>query len=245
MYNVNDLFYKPEGKDKHIEGYLGDSNECEILFVLREPHEDNQQEFWFKNAIDKEPKERDQYEKKYILSLGTLAYKLLGGNDDSPCVCKLEEALRKCAYINIYPFSGESSSSIHYDNTLVALKDVCTEEIMKGPVVLKESDRKNHCYRRIAANRLQIIQNLNWKILVTVCGAFETITNLRPNDCPVGITVGYKSGKKPDKEFRIAHYNDSARRIVSFYHPSHSCACNVENKYLNIPDCLILSNLDS
>lgn len=242
MCKVEDLFYKPD-EGKAIEGYLGEEakEECKILFVLREPHEDNPDGFWFNEKVVNPKPQEERQGQRYFKSFGTLAYKLLGGKDDSPCDCKLEEALRHCAYINIYPFSGESNASNQYYCALAALKRA--ESVSNEPIVLEELDKKN--YERIAMNRLQIIQNMDWKILVTVCGVFEAITNREAKDCPKGITVGYKSGKQPDKEFRFAYYNnDCNKRIVSFYHPSHPCSCNVENEYLNIPCCLKLSVLD-
>lgn len=243
MCDVKELFYSLDGKDP-IEGYLGDSNECEILFVLREPHEESVNGFWFNKKVVNPETQEERQGQKYFKSLGTLAYKLLGGKDDSPCDCKLEAALRKCAYINIYPFSGENRASYHYNETLKKMKEFVRDKTSPSDSdVYKESDDIKDCHKRIAMNRLQIIQTMDWKILVTVCGAFEAITNRNANDCCEGIKVGYKSGKKPDKVFRVASYNNACnKRIVSFYHPSHPCACNVEN--LTIPEWLKLSVLD-
>ena len=38
--DVEKLFYRPERKKGAIEGYLGNPEDCEILFVLKEPNTD-------------------------------------------------------------------------------------------------------------------------------------------------------------------------------------------------------------
>ena len=85
MCNVEDLFYRPDGKTA-IEGYLGKPEECEILFVLKEPNDSTPQGFWFKEVLEKDENEWGKYEAQYFHVLGTMAYRLLGGKAEDATV---------------------------------------------------------------------------------------------------------------------------------------------------------------
>ncbi len=238
MCDVKELFYSLDGKDP-IEGYLGDSNECEILFVLKEPNDPDPDGFWFKkevvDEVIKEPNVKlEKAEEKYLHVLGYLAYRLRGGPSKNPNNLELANALKHCAFINIYPCSGErntSSKENKYKKTLRRMKKIRKNKTYsEKPCYI--TDVKD--YFNIAQNRLQIINSMNWKLLVTVCGAFEVIANKNAEECYVGIVA-----KKPEKQFRITYFeNDMNRYVLSYYHPSHACAWNVENDLSSLPECL-------
>ncbi len=236
MKDINELFARYMDKDIPIEGYLGDG-ECEILFVLREPHTESADIFWLKDKVVNPENKSLRQGKRYLKSLGTLAYRILGGQDDSPDDRQLSEALRKCAFINIYPFSGGNTASSDYNNTLMRLAELNKNEPQNGSAALSLNDKTDKTdYCKIAKNRLQIMKELKWKRLVTVCGVFEAITGKKANECSIGIQVEYKNPSKGPKEFRTAypeHFNK--RPVLSFYHPSHPCSCNIEKRLLCIP----------
>lgn len=91
------------------EGFIGDVTEgqAEILFVLKEPHDKNNEEkFWFKNDIYQPKKESNRYYNLFRI----LADKLIDGDESA------HEKLGKCAFMNIYPFSGGATASKNYKN---------------------------------------------------------------------------------------------------------------------------------
>ena len=92
------------------EGYLGSDEEVSILFILREPQSEGQDvqndEFWFKDVVDgKKP------ENRYLKILGKEASLLLS-------IQNRITALKKCAYINLFPKKGEAKSSCDYHKQL-------------------------------------------------------------------------------------------------------------------------------
>lgn len=118
MSDVEKLFYRPERKKDATEGYLGNPEDCEILFVLKEPntggYETLSKEFWMKRVIGPDDVELSD---AYINVLGTIAIRLLNpdqGEKSEFTKAYLKEALSKCAYINIYPFSGLGTEGERY-----------------------------------------------------------------------------------------------------------------------------------
>lgn len=238
MCDVSELFYKVNGHT--IEGYLGNSNECEILFVLKEPNDPSPDGFWLKkevvDKVIKEPNVKlEKAEEKYLHVLGYLAYRLSGGQRKKLSNRELAGALKHCAFINLYPCSGErntNSKENKYKKTLRRMKKIRKDKShSKKPCYISNKED----YFNIAQNRLQIINSMNWKLLVTVCGAFEVIANKNAEECCVGIVA-----KKPEKQFRVACFeNDMNKYVLSYYHPSNTCAWNVENDLSSLPECLM------
>ena len=76
--DVEKLFYRPESKKGAIEGYLGNPEDCEILFVLKEAntggYETLSKEFWMKRVIGPDDVELSD---AYINVLGTIAIRFL------------------------------------------------------------------------------------------------------------------------------------------------------------------------
>lgn len=219
MSDVEKLFYTPEGKNHPIEGYLSDEakEDCRILFVLKEPNTGGygtpSEEFWMKRVIGPDPVELSD---AYLDVLGTIAIKLLDSEQGEKTIITKDprkNALSKCAYINIYPFSGLGTEGERYKKTLKEMKAI-SQKVTDDLCQLSSSDEE--AYKKIAMNRLQIIKNIKCEYVVVVCGAFEAIVGMSPSKCIKtcckGITL-----KKYDKEFRV--WKSFKKTIVSYYHP--------------------------
>jgi hypothetical protein len=89
------------------EGYIGDEKKADILFILREPHGQKLEKFWFKADVV-----YGDMGKKYLNILGTLAQKLF--NDETT---DKKTLLKNCAYINLFPFCGGATASKKYKAT--------------------------------------------------------------------------------------------------------------------------------
>lgn len=208
MCKVEDLFYK---NGETIEGYLGDNNECAILFVLREPHatEGDTTGFWLKQVVGS----NDTKGKRYVNVLGKLAKKLLektNGEKSRDELKYYKELLSKCAFINLYPFCGKEYKSENYVETLCAL---CDPEPEAVPLIQEDKEE----YRKIAANRLGIINGLHPRYIVTVCDIYEALKPLKcktnPEEQP---WIFYN--QKPFKSFEM----ESRTKVLAFYHPSYT-----------------------
>ena len=163
MCDVNKLFYTPEGNNDPIEGYLGDPKDCKILFVLKEPHEPNADGFWFKEkVVDKAHDMLKGAEKQYFHVLGITAKKLIGTTAED-----YGSVLKRCAFINIYPFSGEATASMDFKSVAKMLRTACPEQ---GLAITKGSHPEE-----IACNRKAIIFGRKWEYVVSVKDVFEKL----------------------------------------------------------------------
>lgn len=178
---------------KVIEGFLGDSNECEILFILREPNNMGEKPdgFWFKKVLSGEKSNGS----RYVEVLGRLYNFVKGEKNTDKAV--LTDNLKKCCYINIHPHFGYSSASEEYKNMLEDFKNKKTES---------------------ARNRWNIIDELidsyGCKYVVTVEDIFSAIYSKLNTQLRVG--EGFVYG---NKSFRSCEYKGAL--IYEFYHPSY------------------------
>lgn len=216
--DVEKLFYRPERKKGAIEGYLGNPEDCEILFVLKEPntggYETLSKEFWMKRVIGPDDVELSD---AYINVLGTIAIRLLNpdqGEKSEFTKAYLKEALSKCAYINIYPFSGLGTEGERYKKTLKEMKKISKQADDFPLCQLSASDKEK--YGSIAMNRIQIIKNIQCEYVVTVCGVFEAIVGMGPSKCIKTCYEGIAL-EKYNKIFRV--WRKYEKTIVSYYHP--------------------------
>lgn len=219
MCDVNDLFYKvmdTEGKTVAIEGYLGKPEECEILFVLKEPntggYEKQSKEFWMQSVISDSPVPKSE---QYLRTLGIIAANLLEIMPEKEQIDEFyKNVLKHCAYINIYPFSGLGSEGKYYKKVKASLKRQEVRNLIHtGPCYLPEYEKtpcEESYFNAIACNRLQIIKSFNCKYVVTVCGAFEAIIGKRTNESDIGIII-------EKKEFRVDKAFDKI--FAAYYHP--------------------------
>lgn len=212
---ANDLFYNKNGKA--IEGFLGDENKCEILFILREPNSNGKEpdNFWLKNALngdciinedatDKEKSQAKRSATKYINVLGKL-YNVINATETNRE--DMITNLKNCCYINLHPYFGKSAATNTYKQMLKEFNDY------------KKS--KNEKFKN-AQNRWEIIDMLiekyGCKHIVTLMDIFSAI---RPEIIiDKKLICGYK-------RFRIGMYKTA--EVYEFYHPAY-CISNEKLK---------------
>lgn len=105
MSENNYIGFAQNDKGEYIEGYLSNKENFNgVLFLLREPNTKGkiQEEFWFKNSLEKNIHQRSfsLYKNKFNIYL-----KYLNG----------EYNLSDCAYANIRPTDGEKRKSDKYN----------------------------------------------------------------------------------------------------------------------------------
>lgn len=199
MCDVKSLFCKYG--ETFIEGYLGDENSSpELLFVLKEPHAspDNVKDFWFKKNVMPDP---NRMNNPYYKVLSKTAMKLIGPSKVTGALEEYDYVLRRCAFINIYPFSGEPSASSNFKSVAKALIKADPKEV---------SITKGSCSEDIACNRKAIILGHNWKYVVTVNGVFD---KLCPN--PNKMYDGFVSLKNNRPAFDIGETT-----FIKIHHPN-------------------------
>lgn len=204
MCDVNSLFYRPEGNEDPIEGYLSDEAkaDCKILFVLREPHDDNPREFWFRESVVN-IKDGKRKGTKYFNSLGSVAYRLLGGKKD-PEEKDLEKALKQCAYINIHPECGKERTGEVFDL-------IVREIAIKSGNKKRRGKEPDDSIKDRAKNRIELLGAINCSHIVTTVEIFNALVGVKKKTGEphsIGITHG-------QKEFRIASYRH--KTIMSFF----------------------------
>lgn len=183
----------------YIEGYLDDENhDPELLFVLKEPDASakNVTDFWFKRNVMPNPQGLG---KTYFKVLGETARKLIGNQDDD-----YSTVLKRCAFINIYPFSGKASASNDFKTVVKMLGEAKAEY---GSKITDQS-----CANEIACNRKAIIFGHKWKYVVSVNDVFEQLI-------PEG-TVKF-DGFKTKKITRPAFYYQGAI-FLKIHHPNRA-----------------------
>ena len=217
MCDVSELFYKVNGKE--VEGYLGNPEECEILFVLKEPNanKDNVTDFWFKKVLEKDENEWRKYEAQYFHVLGTMAYRLLGGKAEDATVQIIKNALKRCAYINLHPECGSGSETKEF-------KKILSEVEWQ----MKVNNRKRH--RKVeeeiinrAQNRINLIKGFPCRYIVTAQNIFCVIAGAKTKqgkDHHEGVILG-------DKVFRIANIERN-KTILSFFPYYNRNYCNAD-----------------
>lgn len=194
MSEVGSLFCKYG--NNYIEGFLGDEN-CspELLFVLKEPHAspDNVTDFWFKKDV---MSDSNRMSNQYFKVLSKTAMKLIGKPEDS-----YDSVLSRCAFINIYPFSGGPSASNKFKAVAEAIKKA---DPIEGRPINNQSDCED-----IASNRKAIILGYKWKYVVTVDGIFE---KLHPRS--VKYYYGFESRKRKRPAFDL-----NGTTFLKIHHP--------------------------
>jgi len=94
------------------EGYLGDNEQVKVLFIMCEPSSGGEEvkegKFWFFDVINQNQRIKwKKREARYFDVLGRIACLLLSEDDKF-------EALKQCAYVNLYPKKGEGHKSACY-----------------------------------------------------------------------------------------------------------------------------------
>lgn len=210
------------------EGLIGDGEYMpEVLFLMREPNCKNETHFWFKNNVVQRRygTSADTNEKpegaRYFNVLSALAKKILQTED--------EFVLQRCAYMNLYPYSGEPQQSQEYIDTLNLFRNV---ENRVGSMNFGDMSTKQDL-QTVAEHRAYVIQNAIHKgvknILTTpdIFDAILKIQNKSIEECQE-YTLKYNwKGKSRNQGFHICYLGENNQtRLISFWHPS----CTLINK---------------
>ena len=201
MYSISSLLCKSKDNNP-IEGYLGEEESCNILFMLKEPNDPNPQNgFWLKDVVN----ELTCGGTKFINVMGKIANILLCGSNNTQ---GYRHALQKCAFINMYPFCGNATKSSCYDETVKLLNSA---NLQQARPLDAETDVIN--YQDIANNRLALVFALKPRYIVTVDDIYNGLQK-------------HKNGK----ELKGLYYNvfymrayklENGTTVVRFYHPSY------------------------
>lgn len=182
--------------DPNREGIIGNGKyPAEVLFILREPHEENNRGyFWFRNDVY----DKEKFHNRYYKVLSLLADLLILGNETS------HEKLGKCAYLNIYPMSGEATASKTYQELL--------------------ADEESVKYRIKSC-----LDNLKPKCIITCSDIFRKLTTLYQIDKEAEKYLRYHT-HKIHREFDSAMilFENEVIPIYEFYHPKARRAINSE-----------------
>lgn len=166
------------------EGLIGDVavSQAEVLFILKEPHDkDNKDKFWLKNDIYSNRKENNRYYSLFCI----LADKLINGDESS------HDKLGKCAFMNLYPFSGGATASEEYKSLK---KEVIFERLMS-------------CLEAIKPKKIVCCLDVYDKVVK--CFTVEEKSD------------GFKYNNRPQpfKKCRVIMGNEKID-VFEFYHPS-------------------------
>ena len=209
-----------------LEGLIGDGEYLpEVLFLMREPNSDDATYFWFKNdvvqrrygnsaalsaALNEKPKGA-----RYFNVLSALAKKLLHTDD--------EFVLQRCAYMNLYPYSGKAQKSQKYIETLNAFRNV---ENRVGSMNCGDMSTKKEA-QTVAEHRAHVLQNAihkGVKNILTTPDIFDAIIetrNIKIDECQEYILKYNWQGEPRDHVFHICYLGENHQtRLISFWHPS-------------------------
>ncbi len=128
MQMSRDWFY---GK---TEGFLGDENDFGLMFVLKEPNSSGKEadpdHFWFREVVDGCKKGG-----RYLSALGRIAQLLFNHPlENSPN--GWSSALRRCAYINLFPEKGERTASLEYQTVLRSFREGVDDPYHRWDIIM-------------------------------------------------------------------------------------------------------------
>lgn len=200
--------------NKVIEGWLGDSKEKTVLFVMKEPNDKHTENFFLYDAIYGQTDGWDNKAKRtatrMINIFGSLARKITKQDENEVFNCrdynKNIEALKSCAFINLSPFSGEGTASVKYNCVVKVLNNV-EYDTCQFCKISKESNKNE-----IAENRLSIIKNIECDYIVVIDDVFENYFKGKGEP----ITGILKPFKNLDGDFKAIELG--GKKIYSFCH---------------------------
>ncbi len=210
-----ELFIK-EKDGTLLEGPLSDQP-TKLLIVMKEPNGDSLNCFWLKKVVHRT--EKGKMATKYYNTLGAFAKTFLNESTHNP-------ALKKCAYINLYPFDGKSTvKGGGYINLIKLWKNQNINSDNYDIDVLKST----------LNNRLQIIGNaLNSGISVA---AHYEIANMLLTDNTFKDKFK-KTQEYPDNKYHISSYKYGAKaKLYAIPHPSRQMS------YCNLAKILAISSV--
>jgi hypothetical protein len=227
------MFDFARGRDgAPIEGFLGDRQEAKVLFILREPNNKDQpaQGFWLRKVLD-DASYRRGMGPKYADTVCALARYLLGAPD----------AIRSCAYINLYAACGEGTASELFYLTYRAYRG----ERIDAPAEIRIAAEE----RAAAVKGLirDFILYADTTHIVTVNTIYDLLRNtppiqvIRPEDTYADsekLTLSYRRNGPHNKTFRLCRCEMYGREVTlhEFWHPSYT-TYRLEALREAIPDC--------
>ena len=226
MTRLDELFYRSD-TGQPIEGFLSDDPDPQpqVLFILKEPHNSNETEFWFHHVVNRKQNYMAGNGKRFYTVLGCLACLLTGENGIADK--NKDRALQKCAYINLYPFSGAKNVRMGAGKLKNGYLKTnrCIDNRLNG-AKLKQDDEKAIDY---ALRRIKLINELpesGIQYIVTVQDFYSVLKKAYSvnNTEKTYISLNYnRYGKQADypKEFRTCRL-ESGIELFEFWHPSYS-----------------------
>ena len=235
MRNLDSFFFKSELTNEIIEGYLDrDNPRSEVLFIMKEPHNENQPDFWFYHVLRRDSNQYGDYmkgnAKRFYQILGSLACVLTGEFDTSDNA--KDRALKKCAFINLYPFSGASTvkgKNGVTENGYLRTKDCINDYLVNGEITIEKSD----LVIEVAKSRIELIscsKDFGIRFIVTVSDLFWILSRNYHGDLIDKNYLSVKTGKGSKARYRdfcLAEL-DNGIKILEFWHPSYT-RINYEN----------------
>lgn len=211
--NMNNIFEKNDS-GQSIEGYLS-NNFNGVVFLMKEPHNENTQEFWFKevctddrakNYFNKYPDNPKISASKFRNRFNEVLKSLTNNSN-----LKLEE----CLFINLYPYNGKSSVDKES-----GYKKIIKEKY-RGIEMRKDKEHSNISLPYFD-KRIDIILSCKPKYIITVSDIFDILLSERKCECKEGIVYSNKKIKRCfyDGESKITYYE--------IYHPSRSSKIEIK-----------------
>lgn len=227
---MTDMFDFATARDGSvIEGFLGERNEARVLFLLREPDDPDAQIFWMRKVLDDERFRRGRGP-KYADTLSALARHLLGCPD----------AIRRCAYINLYAAGGESSASRMYGLTYRAFRG---ETLSASPADKAAAETRAAQVKGL----LRDFVTSGTEHIVTVGSIYQLLRGMpgtrviraeEDYDPSEKLTLRYRRKGIHEKTFRRCECEMLGRRVNlhEFWHPSYP-TYRLDALREAIPDC--------
>lgn len=233
-FEVNEMYDFKKSKDGVLlEGFLNCENKAEILFIMKEPNSEEQKDFWFwkvvydEKGLNGKPCRRKNGMKFYNV-LGKLSKYIMNCLEEST-----ESVLKKCAFINLYPYDGKASAHMGgYSLLMESLYSLKGKNIRKNKLeqIEKFEKEKNIDLNELAKSRLELINQLcssGVKYILTVPEIYKLFSNDKISEDE--FLPEYENGK-----FHFCQL-ENGTIIYEFWHPSYpKINYNNLDKALNI-----------
>lgn len=196
--------------DDVIEGFLNVENKAEVLFLMREPHNDEQKDFWLKRVVSDK---LDNVPYEYTKGNGTRFFNTFNCFLKALYKSESEELLRDCAYINLFPFSGKAKASSLYLELIGGFSKADTDYEKHQNTDAASS------LKELAALRYLLLHQLTEngvKYIFTTREIFDALMKLTDKK-KTEIYLKYEG--RYTKEFRSFDFINNSK-VYEFYHPS-------------------------
>ena len=221
--------------DPYIEGFLGDDKKSRILFILREPHTYNegepkkdQDDFWFKRILDDMDDHRcrrayrNGHNLEYFNTYATFASYLLDIPNDQEAL----NAIRQCAYMNLFAIRGKQQRSDEYEETKRVLLSLLNgTSISESELQAEEGIRAQRVYHLLK----DFIGN-DTEYIFTIDDLYYDLKQFAVGEEFIWLELPYmkRPKGKPDKTPRLRRFTGVTIRLFGkdakllwFWHPSN------------------------